>query len=117
MNPTLVQPPPRVDLVEITQDRNGKMRGKITRPWQSYLDDFFARVGGAVAPSNTELADQMAGSRDAVALGVFGRQPAPISEPADVRYVAAFLPRQQAVQTPPDDASAVICARVFAARN
>jgi hypothetical protein len=51
----LVQPPPRVDLVEITQDANGVLRGRITRPWSLYLDNLFSRVGGTTGSSNDEL--------------------------------------------------------------
>ena len=40
-----------------------------------------------------------------------------LQEPADVGYINAFLPRPQPMQTGPNDANAVICARVFAARN
>lgn len=48
MSVTLVPPPPRISLVD--------ERGNITRPWSLYFQDVFGRLGGAVAPSNDELA-------------------------------------------------------------
>lgn len=108
----LIQPPPRIDFCEITTDQGGKMRAKIARPWSLYLDSLFARVGGNVAAAPDELAQQAAAS----SLGVFGRQVLPAQEPADVRYVGAFLPRATPTVSAPDDASSVICGRVFARR-
>lgn len=116
MSVILVQPPPRADLVEIFKDPDGKLRGRITRPWQNYLDDFFSRAGGNVAPSNDELAALI----DSAQLGVFKRvgrsdEPADIAyvdtfsrrhecppQPADIRYVDAFSHRQPFIQAPPD---------------
>jgi hypothetical protein len=111
MNAVLVPPAPRVNLVD------GK--GNITRPWSLYLDTVFARLGGTVAPSNTELEADIAdlqGFADALNFGVFGRQVIPSQELPDLGYIAAFIPRQTAPALSPDDASAVICARVFASR-
>tara|TARA_R110000823_G_scaffold225669_1_gene353420 strand:- start:3231 stop:3623 length:393 start_codon:yes stop_codon:yes gene_type:complete len=127
----LIQPPPRIDFCEITTDQAGKLRAKIARPWSLYLDSLFARVGGNVADSPEELAQQTSAN----ALGVFGRQIQPAQEPADIRYVGGFLPRVTLSQEPadiryvraflpratptvnaPDDASSVLCGRVFARR-
>ncbi len=108
----LVQPPPRVDLVEIRNDPDGTMRGKITRPWQLYFDNFFSRAGGTVAPNNNELAELINGTQ----LGVFQPKREFIQMPPSIGYVSAFLPRQQEQSTPFADASAVLCSRVFSAR-
>lgn len=51
----LIQPPPRIDLVEIVQEPGGRFRGRITRPWSDYFDELYTRVGGAIAPSNDEI--------------------------------------------------------------
>lgn len=127
----LVQPPPRIDFCEITTDQGGKLRARISRPWSLYFDALFARVGGNVAPSAGDIEERTT----AAALGVFGRQVQPAQEPADIRYVGAFLPRVTPSQDPadiryvetflprstpnvqaPDDASSVLCGRVFARR-
>lgn len=111
-NSVLVPPPPRISLVD--------ERGNITRPWSIYLQDVFGRLGGTVAPSNDELNESIEAIQDfasALNLGVFGRQIAELDSPPDIGYVDAFARRAQYVESPPDDASAVICARVFAVRN
>jgi hypothetical protein len=112
MSTILVQPPPRVDLVEIRKDLDGVLRGKITRPWQLYLDNFFARAGGTTAPGNNELADMIGGAQ----MGIFSPRPNFIQSPPSIGYVHAFLPHRQEQSAPLADASAVLCSRVFAKR-
>jgi len=51
----LIQQPPRIDLCEITTDQTGKLRAKITRPWSTYFDAMFARIGGNVASSPDDI--------------------------------------------------------------
>ena len=94
----LIQPPPRIDFCDITTDETGRLRAKIARPWSLYLDALFVRVGGNVADSPDELAQNTAAN----ALGIFGRQVPPSAEPADVRYVGSFLPRVTPWQEPAD---------------
>lgn len=53
MSVVLVPTPPRINLVDD--------RGKITRPWSMYFDDVFTRLGGSVAPSIDEIADELDG--------------------------------------------------------
>ena len=51
----LIPQPPRIDLCEITTDQTGKLRAKITRPWSTYFDAMFARVGGNVASTPDDI--------------------------------------------------------------
>lgn len=125
----LVQPPPRVDLVEIVQDPSGKLRGRITRPWSDYLNASFARQGGAVAPSNDDIQalidsaqlgifrsrEQLAPRPPDIAYAdTFGRRPQFMQDPPSIGYIHSFLPQRQEQSTPYADASAIICAKVFA---
>lgn len=108
----LVPPPPRIPIADAS--------GNITRPWSLYFQDVFSRIGGTTGPSNAELSDEIAGlqgSSEAANLGIFGRQINAPQQPADIAHIDAFLPRRDAPETPPNDASAVICERVFAVRN
>lgn len=128
MEVVLVQPPPRVDLVEIFQDPNGKWRGQITRPWSEYLNTSFARQGGNVAPSNDDIAAMI----DSASLGVFANRSmlapsAPDIEqintfsrpqysvqiPTEVQYFASFLPRALFQKPPVDEASDMLRIRTF----
>lgn len=113
---TLIPQAPRINLV----DQNGN----ITRPWSMYLQDVFRRIGGVDGPSTTELEEDLLALEGVVEsaqlvaqLGVFNRSIQAPEMPADIGYIDAFLPRRLTRETPPDDAQAVICARVFAARN
>jgi hypothetical protein len=108
----LIQPPPRIDFCDITTDQSGRLRATISRPWSLYLDALFVRVGGNVADSPDALSQNTAAN----ALGIFGRQVLPVQEPADIRYVGAFLPRSIPINQAADDANSVICGRVFARR-
>ena len=51
----LIPQPPRIDLCEITTDQTGKLRAKITRPWSTYFDAMFARIGGNVASTPDDI--------------------------------------------------------------
>ena len=63
----LIQQPPRIDLCEITTDQTGKLRAKITRPWSTYFDAMFARIGGNVASSPDDIEQgQLARVQDTV---------------------------------------------------
>lgn len=104
----LIQPPPRIRFVD--------ERGNITRPWSLYLDSLFTFVGGATGSSQAQLQAEIDAAEQTLAansLGVFGRQVQMPQEPPDVAYLGAFLPRHVPSASAPDDASAVICGRVF----
>jgi len=58
---TLIPPPPRIDLCELSADRTGKLRAKISRPWLLYFEDVFDRLGGFSSLSLDDIQKAPAG--------------------------------------------------------